>query len=52
MRVSGILLVPRSVTFVVSFLGQFLGRDVCLSLQKSQGGLVFLETGTFPSMCR
>ena len=27
---------PRSVKFVVRSLGRFLGRDVCLWLQRSQ----------------
>ena len=31
----------RSVTFLVPSLGRFLGRDVCLGLQRSQGGRVF-----------
>ena len=31
----------RSVTFAVGFLGRFLGRDVCLWLQRSQGSCVF-----------
>ena len=31
----------RSVKFVVRPLGRFLGRDVCLCLQQSQGSRVF-----------
>ena len=31
----------RSVKFVVRSLGQFLGRDVCLWLQRSQVSRVF-----------
>ena len=34
---------PRSVTFEVRFLGQFLGRLVCLWLQQSQGSRFFSE---------
>ena len=30
-----------SVKFVVRSLGRFLGRDVCLWLQRSQGSRVF-----------
>ena len=38
----------RSVTFVVRFLDRFLGHDVCLSWQWSQGSHIFWKTGTFP----
>ena len=31
----------RSVTFVVRSLGRFLGCDVCLGLQQSQGSRIF-----------
>ena len=33
----------RSVKFVVRSLGRFLGRGVCLWLQRSQGSRVFLK---------
>ena len=33
----------RSVKFVVRPLGRFLGRDMCLWLQRSQGNRVFFE---------
>ena len=33
----------RSVKFVVRSLGRFLGRGVCLWLQRSQGCRVFFE---------
>ena len=36
----------RSVTFVVRFLGQLLGRDVCLWLQQIQDTGVFFFNGT------
>ena len=41
----------RSVTFVVRLLGRFMGRDVCLWLQQSQGSRVLGETGTFARIC-
>ena len=37
----------RSVTFVVRFLGRFLGRDVCLWLQRNQGGRVLAHSLAF-----
>ena len=37
-----------SVTFVVRFLGRFLGRHACLWLERSQSSRVFWNTGTFP----
>ena len=40
----------RSVTFVVRLLGRFMGRDVCLWLQQSQGSRVFGETGSLLSL--
>ena len=33
----------RSVTFVMRFFGRFLGRDVCLWLQRSQPVAAFFE---------
>ena len=33
----------HSVKFVVRPLGRFLGRDVCMWLQRSQGSRVFLK---------
>ena len=40
-RVNGILLFSSFCEFVVRFLGRFLGRGVCLWLQRSQGSCVF-----------
>ena len=40
----------RPVTFLVPFLDQLLGCNVCLWLQQSQGSRVFLKTGTFPHL--
>ena len=40
-RVKGILLFSSFREFVVRFLGRFLGRGVCLWLQRSQGRRVF-----------
>ena len=42
----------RPVTFLVPFLDQLLGCNVCLWLQQSQGSRVFWKTGTFPRICR
>ena len=37
----------RSVTFVVRFLSQCLGCDVCLRQQQSRGGSVFFKKKRF-----
>ena len=37
----------RSVRFVVRSLGRFLGRGVCLWLQRSQGSRVFEKLAHF-----
>ena len=41
----------RSVTFTLRFLDRFLGYNVCLGWQRTQGSHVFRKTGTFPRTC-
>ena len=41
----------RSVKFVVRSLGRFLGRGVCLWLQRSQGFVLMTTVVSLPGIC-